>query len=47
MSRKCCGTCEFHVPMPMDEWTCDNEDSDNYGCETDYNDSCEDYSERE
>lgn len=45
--KQCCGTCVYHIRVPLDEWVCDNEDSDTYGLETPYEDFCEDYEERE
>ena len=46
-----CGKCKHHKPecygKPYGEWYCDNEMSENYGCETEYTDRCEDYEERE
>ena len=46
MDKLCCGTCAYHIRVPLDEWVCDNEDSDTYGLETPYEDSCEDYEAR-
>lgn len=43
---KCCGTCAHHLPMPLNEWVCDNEESENYGLETGYEDSCLDHESR-
>lgn len=43
MNKQCCGTCVHHIPMPLNEWVCDNPDSEDYGLETDYSHSCEDY----
>ena len=45
---RCCGKCKYHTPpeSQTDDWTCDNEESDNYGLPTEYSDSCEDYEER-
>lgn len=44
--KKCCGTCAYHIPMPLNEWACDNEQSENYGLETEYGDCCMDYESR-
>jgi hypothetical protein len=33
--------------MQMNEFVCDNEESENYGCETGYDDCCIDHEERE
>lgn len=46
MIKKCCGTCTYHIPMPLDEWVCDNPDSEAYGLETGYEELCEDYEGR-
>lgn len=46
MNKKCCGTCRHHLPLPLDEWICDNEESENYSLETGYEDSCADYESR-
>ena len=48
--RKCCGNCYYHTP-PWErefqpEWTCGNEESDNYGLITDYVDCCQDFESR-
>ena len=40
-----CGNCRYHR-KDGDEWICTNENSDCYGCETDYNDECEEFEER-
>lgn len=45
--NQCCGTCQHHIPMPMDEWCCNNEDSEGYGLNTAYDDCCEEYEGRE
>ena len=44
-----CGTCKHHKPDLFDgeDWRCDNERSQHYCLETDYQDSCEDWEERE
>lgn len=44
---QCCGTCRYHISMPLDEWCCDNEDSDGYGLSTAYNDYYEEYEGRD
>lgn len=38
-----CGNCEYHHKCKELDgaWTCDNENSDQYGLETDYNFSCD------
>jgi hypothetical protein len=45
--ENCCGTCAYHIPVQMNEFVCDNEESENYGCETGYDDCCIDHEERE
>ena len=51
MARKVCGECEFHIPPwkshLREDWTCNNEESDCYGLATEYNDSCEEFVERD
>jgi nuclear transport factor 2 (NTF2) superfamily protein len=41
-----CGNCEFHKMMDNGEWGCNNMESDNYGCETEFSDYCIDHEER-
>lgn len=41
-----CGNCEHHLNKEG-EWICANRDSDLYGLETGYEDSCLDFEERE
>lgn len=43
---KCCGTCKFNDYIPFSDFICDNPDSDNYGLETEYKDSCEGWEEK-
>ena len=38
--KKCCGNCKFNEYGDKD-FFCSNEESDVYGCETSYNESCE------
>lgn len=52
--RECCGTCNFNkrdFSKPQNEgyaeFCCGNEDSDNYGVPTMYDDTCEDWEEKE
>lgn len=46
--RECCGTCQYpRYDRNYESWVCGNEVSDNYGLDTNYNDCCEDYEERE
>ena len=40
-----CGNCKHHCIM--DDWVCTNEESDYYGIETGFDDTCEDFEERE
>ena len=40
-----CGTCKWHRNY-TGEWVCMNPESEYYGLETDYDDHCEDYEER-
>lgn len=42
---KCCGYCEHHRKEDG-EWICSCEESDAYGCETDFEDSCDDFERR-
>lgn len=48
---ECCGNCKYHMPQrkagKLCGFTCDNENSDCYGLETEYKDSCMDFEERE
>lgn len=56
--RELCGTCKHHKhiysnvskengSLRIDEgWMCINEDSENAGCYTDYDDSCDEWEER-
>lgn len=42
-----CGECRFHMhDQDNDEWVCNNPDSECYGCETYYSDTCDDAEER-
>jgi hypothetical protein len=51
MCRKCCGECKYSKP----DWTnpnnpdfyCSNENSWNYGYNTEFMNSCEDFEEKE
>lgn len=42
----CCGHCASHRMNKDIGWVCCNKDSDHYGCETDYEECCEDFEER-
>lgn len=49
MSEKMiCGNCKHHVCMDSDsdDWICENDESDCFGCVTDYGDGCLDFEER-
>ena len=42
-----CGECMFHKPDPFgDDWVCQNDRSDWWGYETEYDDSCEEWTPR-
>jgi hypothetical protein len=55
MKEKICGTCKHHKHIYAhvrphgdgikieDGWACINEDSENAGCYTDYDDSCDEW----
>ena len=47
MRDQCCGTCAFNKPEYCDVFVCDNEESDYYGLETEYNECCPDYEEKD
>lgn len=42
----CCGTCAY-CSFILEEWCCDNEDSEVYDLSVAYSDYCEEYEERE
>lgn len=44
--NQCCGTCAYHKPF-AGEFGCDNKESEAYGLETQWDDYCEEYEERE
>lgn len=44
--RKKCGNCTWHIPSGG-EWICSCEDSEAYGLETEYSDSCEEFHDSE
>lgn len=44
--KECCGNCKFNK-YGDGEFFCSNEESDVYGCETSYNESCEDFEAEE
>lgn len=41
-----CGNCKYRKYIDG-EWVCDNEESENYGLETDFSDDCMDYEAKE
>ena len=44
--KECCGTCAYHKPF-AGEFGCDNEESEAYGLETQFDDYCEEYEGKE
>ena len=47
--KECCGTCKYHFYglTGMDKgWYCNNDECENYGIETKYSDSCEEWEEK-
>lgn len=45
--RECCGTCCYNKKdWQTKEFCCGNEDSENYGLQTFYDDGCEDWEEK-
>ena len=44
--QRCCGTCRYHEFF-TGEWCCDNEEAEAYGLETEADDYCDEYGERE
>ena len=46
--QECCGTCRWHEQDEAysEDWICANDDSDNYGDYTDYEDGCPEYERR-
>lgn len=48
MSREICGECKYNKYSTTEkEFYCSNTDSDNYGIPTMYDDSCDDFKERD
>lgn len=45
--NECCGNCKHYKPMTKDAFVCDNEESEDYGLETTYDDYCGEFEERE
>ena len=46
MTKACCRYCKFNR-YEGGEFYCDNEESDAYGCETSYDESCDEFMEEE
>lgn len=44
IKMRVCGNCKYNT-IEDEEFCCNNESSDNYGCFTAYDDSCEDWEE--
>lgn len=44
--NECCQNCAYCVPMPLEEFMCDNEDSAGYGTSVESNDYCEKFEKR-
>ena len=43
----CCGNCKHHKrDKESGEWICHNQESDNFGLEIEYSDSCVDFEEK-
>ena len=48
MAREICGECKYNKYSTTEkEFYCSNTDSDNYGIPTMYDDSCEDFEEKD
>ena len=50
--KRVCGECRYHAPQHNDQgqtvdWWCENIDSDYCAMSTDYNDTCDEWEERE
>ena len=44
--KNCCGTCRYHRRIDAIDWDCKNKESEYYGLETEYEDTCEEWEER-
>ena len=46
--QECCGTCRFHKQDEQfsEDWMCCNDESDNFGDYTGYEDGCSEYEKR-
>lgn len=42
-----CRRCKYHEHMAEDDFMCENENSENYGDITSYDDCCEEFEERD
>ena len=48
MAREICGECKYNKYSTTEkEFYCSNTDSDNYGIQTMYDDSCDDFEEKD
>lgn len=50
--EKVCGTCKWHKVLSAslsnyEEWVCNNEDSEFYALASEYDETCEDWEEKE
>ena len=50
--EQCCGNCSWHIPETQDtykrsQWICSNKESEGYGLPTDFEDTCEEFHDRE
>lgn len=39
----CCGNCNYCIPGDNGEWSCNNENSEYYGLETEYSQICDEH----
>ena len=47
MKQRSCGTCEFNqFDMIVQDYTCNNAESENYGFETEYDDNCDQWEDK-
>ena len=44
---KCCGTCLHHWCFGPDRWVCVSDESEYEGYDTNYDDSCDDWEDRD
>lgn len=45
-NEKCCGNCIWHIHNG-NEWICSCDDSEGYGLETEYTDTCNEFLDRD